>query len=100
MQVRTLYTAEFPKGQFWGPFLFWCLYHGLLNIKLAHVYINDLVLGLSSKVSKFTGDTKLGNDAGDPESVRALQREPELLEIGLSSAWRLSLCIPVIREFI
>ena len=37
------------------------------------MYINDL--DLSSKVSKFADDTKLGINAANPESVRALQRD-------------------------
>ena len=47
------------------------LHHSFLSLSLS----NDLDLGLSSKVSKFADDTKLGINAANPESVRALQRD-------------------------
>ena len=48
--------------------------------------INDMDFGLSSKVSKFADDTKLGINAANPESVRALQRD--LAAIGeWSTVW-------------
>ena len=51
-------------------------------------YINDLDLGLSSKVSKFADDTKLGINAANPESVRSLQRD--LAAIGeWSTVWQM-----------
>ena len=52
------------------------------------IYINDLDLGLSSKVSKFAEDTKLGINAANLESVRALQRD--LAAIGeWSTVWQI-----------
>ena len=52
------------------------------------IYINDLDLDLSSKVFKFADDTKLGINAANPESVRALQRD--LASIGeWSTVWQM-----------
>ena len=59
---RTAVSSGVPQGSVLGPLLF-------------VIYINYLDLGLSSKVSKFTDDTKLGINAAFPESVRALQRD-------------------------
>ena len=71
-----LLAVVFLKGQFWGPSF------------LSSIYINDLDLSLSSKVSKFADDTKLGINAANPESVRALQRD--LAAIGeWSTVWQM-----------
>lgn len=71
----TAVRSGVPQGSVLGPLLF-------------VMYINDLDLGLSSKVSKFADDTKLGIDAADPESVRALQGD--LTAIGeWSTVWQM-----------
>ena len=52
------------------------------------INITGLDLGLSSKVSKFADDTKLGINAANPESVRALQTD--LAAIGeWSTVWQM-----------
>ena len=71
----TAVNSGVPQGSVLGPLLF-------------VIYINDLDLGLSSKVSKFPDDTKLGINASNPESVRALQRD--LAAIGeWSTVWQM-----------
>ena len=71
----TAVTSGVPQGSVLGPLLF-------------VIYINYLGLGLSSKVSKFADDTKLGINAANPESVRALQRD--LAGIGeWSTVWQM-----------
>ena len=51
-------------------------------------YINDLDLGFCSKMPKFFDDAKLGIDATDPESVRALQRDVAVTE-EWSTVWQM-----------
>ena len=73
----TAVSSGVPQGSILGPFLF-------------VIHINDLDFGLSSKVSKFADDTKLGINAANPESVRALQSD--LAAIGdWSMVWQMPL---------
>ena len=60
----------------------------VLGLLLLVIYINELDLGLSNKVSKFADNTKLEINAANPESVRAPQRD--LAAIGESSTvWQM-----------
>ena len=71
----TAISSGVPQGSVWAPPIF-------------VMYINDMDLGLSSKVSKFADDTKLVINAANPESVRALQRD--LASIGeWSTVWQM-----------
>ena len=61
----------------------------VLESLLFVIYIDDLDLGLSSKVSKFADDTKLGINGANLVSMRALQRD--LAVIGeWSTVWQMS----------
>ena len=71
----TAVSSGVPQGSVLGPLLF-------------VIYINDLDLGLYSKVPKFADNTKLGINAANPESVRALQGD--LAAIGeWSTVWQM-----------
>ena len=47
----------------------------VLGLLLFIVYINDLDLGLVSKISKFADDTKMGINADSDAAVKQLQED-------------------------
>ena len=52
------------------------------------IYINDLDLGLVSKISKFADDTKMGIDADSDAAVKQLQED--LRKVGeWSKKWQM-----------
>ena len=56
----------------------------MLGPLLFLIYINDLDVGITSRISKFADDTKLGINAADPAAVEGLRAD--LLRIGRWSA--------------
>ena len=68
-------TSGVPQGSVLGPLLFL-------------IFINDIDVGLTSRIAKFANDTKLGVNAADPDTVEGLRND--LRKIGeWSKRWQM-----------
>ena len=81
-----------PKGMH-QPFLNWAPVTsgvpqgGVLGLLLFLIYINDLDIGVVSKMSKFADDTKLCHRARNPDDIMELQEDINKL-VEWANKWR------------